>query len=52
MDGGRPGVGALRGSRLLTDKGFADAIAVKTALIEQARAIGFSAIGITDPGAI
>ncbi|MDZ4365858.1 MAG: tRNA epoxyqueuosine(34) reductase QueG, partial [Afipia sp.] len=57
MDGGRPGVGALRGSRLLIDTGLADAspvdsAVVKAALIEQARAIGFGTIGITDPGAI
>ncbi len=57
MDGGRPGVGALRGSRLLTDtslvdSSLADTVAVKAALIEQARAIGFSTIGITDPNAI
>jgi epoxyqueuosine reductase len=57
VDGGRPGVGALRGSRLLTDpelasSNLADAIAVKAALIEQARAVGFSTLGIADPDAI
>ena len=71
MDGGRSGVGPLRGSRLLTgtsadasrvdssltdsslnDSSLAGATAVKTALIEQARAIGFGTIGITDPDAI
>jgi epoxyqueuosine reductase len=57
VDGGGPGVGALRGSRLLTDpelasSNLADAIAVKAALIEQARAVGFSTLGIADPDAI
>lgn len=52
MDGGRPGIGALRGSRLLTDASLVDSVAVKAALIEQARTIGFGTIGITDPGAI
>lgn len=52
MDGGRPGVGALRGSRLLTPAQAVDAAAIKAALTEQARAIGFGTIGITDPDAI
>jgi len=54
VDGGRPGVGALRGSRLLTDSGLASSnlADAKAALIAQARAIGFSTIGITDPDAI
>jgi epoxyqueuosine reductase len=54
VDGGRPGIGALRGSRLLTDSGLASAnlADAKAALIAQARAVGFSTIGITDPDAI
>ncbi len=52
MDGGRPGVGALRGSRLLTQTHLADADAVKIALTAEARAIGFSTIGIADPDSI
>ena len=52
MDGGGPGVGALRGSRLLTQPPVSDAAAIKAALAIEARAIGFSAIGITDPDAI
>ncbi|MDO8980833.1 MAG: tRNA epoxyqueuosine(34) reductase QueG [Afipia sp.] len=54
MDGGRPGIGALRGSRLLTGSGLASSnlADAKAALIEQARAIGFGTIGITDPDAI
>jgi epoxyqueuosine reductase len=52
VDGGRPGVGALRGSRLLTQTHLADADAVKIALTAEARAIGFSTIGIADPDSI
>jgi epoxyqueuosine reductase len=52
VDGGRPGVGTLRGSRLLTQTHLADAGAVKTALTAEARAIGFSTIGIADPDSI
>jgi epoxyqueuosine reductase len=52
VDGGRPGVGALRGSRLLTQTHLADADAVKFALTAEARAIGFSTIGIADPDSI
>jgi len=51
MDGGRPGLGALRGSRLLTSSP-ADAAALKVALSAEARANGFSTIGITDPDSI
>ena len=50
MDGGRPGLGALRGSRLLTTP--IDVIALKAALAAEARANGFSTIGIADPNAI
>jgi epoxyqueuosine reductase len=49
MDGGRPGIGALRGSRLLTQD---HAAALKAALTAEARASGFSAIGIADPDSI
>lgn len=52
MDGGRSGVGALRGSRLLTQLSVPDAAAIKAALETEARAIGFNTIGITDPDAI
>ena len=52
MDGGSPGVGALHRSRLLTPAPTTDAAAIKAALTEQARAIGFGTIGITDPDAI
>ena len=50
MDGGRPGLGALRGSRLLTPP--ADAAALKAALAAEARANGFSTLGVTDPDSI
>ena len=49
MDVGRTGVGALRGSRLLTSP---DPAALKTALIHEARAAGFSTLGIADPDSI
>ena len=52
MDGGSPGVGALHRSRLLTPAPTTDAAAIKAALTEQARAIGFGTIGITAPDAI
>ncbi|MCF2521232.1 tRNA epoxyqueuosine(34) reductase QueG [Bradyrhizobium sp. G127] len=52
MDGGRPGVGALRGSRLLTQNHAADAAALKAALTAEAHSNGFSAIGIADPDSI
>jgi len=52
VDGGSPGVGALHRSRLLTPAPTTDAAAIKAALTEQARAIGFGTIGITDPDAI
>lgn len=54
MDGGRAGVGALRGSRLLTQNSlaYADATEIKAALITEARAVGFSTIGIADPESI
>jgi epoxyqueuosine reductase len=52
MDGGRPGVGALRGSRLLTQTHAADAAALKAALTAEAYANGFSAIGTADPDSI
>ena len=50
MDGGRPGLGALRGSRLLTPP--ADAAALKAALAAEARTNGFSTLGVTDPDSI
>ncbi|MBN9595932.1 MAG: tRNA epoxyqueuosine(34) reductase QueG [Afipia sp.] len=50
MDGGRPGLGTLRGSRLLTPP--ADAAALKAALATEARANGFSTLGVTDPDSI
>jgi epoxyqueuosine reductase len=52
MDGGRSGVSALRGSRLLTQSHPADAAVLKAALTIEARANGFSAIGIADPDSI
>lgn len=50
MDGGRPGLGTLRGSRLLTPP--ADAAALKAALAAEARTNGFSTLGVTDPDSI
>ncbi|WP_024576735.1 MULTISPECIES: tRNA epoxyqueuosine(34) reductase QueG [unclassified Afipia] len=52
MDGGGPGLGALHRSRLLRPAQAVDAAAIKAALTEQARIIGFGTIGITDPDAI
>ncbi len=51
MAGGLPGVGALRGSRFLTEAPILDSLDTKSALIEEAHALGFSAIGIADPAA-
>ena len=50
MDGGRPGLGTLRGSRLLTPP--ADAAALKAALAAEARTNGFSTLGVTAPDSI
>ena len=52
MDGGGPGLGALHRSRLLTPAHTTDSAAIKAALAEEARSIGFGTIGITDPDAI
>ncbi|MBN9581969.1 MAG: tRNA epoxyqueuosine(34) reductase QueG [Afipia sp.] len=52
MGGGLSGLGPLHGSRLLTGGADGDLAAIKTALTEQARALGFSAVGIADPAAI
>jgi len=49
---GIPGGGPLRGSRLLNSEKLFDAAAIKNALIAQARDIGFSAVGVTDPDSI
>lgn len=51
MDGGVPGVRALHGSRLLNPDNLPDPISIKAALSREALALGFSAIGITDPAA-
>ena len=50
MDGGRPGLGTLRGSRLLTPP--IAAAALKAALAAEARTNGFSTLGVTDPDSI
>jgi epoxyqueuosine reductase len=52
VGGGLPGLGPLHGSRLLTGGADDDRVAVKAALTAQARALGFSAVGIADPAAI
>jgi epoxyqueuosine reductase len=48
MAGGRAGVADLRGPRLLNS----DPTELKTALANEARALGFDCIGITEPGTI
>ena len=52
MAGGRAGLANLRGSRFLTTPATVDAAGVKTALIEQAHALGFDCIGVTAPDRI
>jgi epoxyqueuosine reductase len=49
--GGVPGSRPLHGPRLLIQDSALDPIAVKAGLIQEAHALGFSAIGVTDPGA-
>lgn len=51
MAGGVPGIRTLHGPRLLTQDSVLDPIAVKAALTREAQSLGFSAIGVTDPGA-
>jgi epoxyqueuosine reductase len=51
MAGGSAGVAELRGSRFLTAQVSSDA-SLKTALVRQARALGFDSIGVTEPDAI
>ena len=52
MAGGRAGVAHLRGPRLLNAPLKLSAADLKTALVHEARALGFDCVGITDPGAI
>jgi len=52
MAGGRAGLADLRGSRLLTTPATVDAAGLKTALTEQAHALGFDCIGVTAPDRI
>jgi epoxyqueuosine reductase len=51
MAGGSAGVADLRGSRLLKAGVSSDA-SLKTALVQQALALGFDGVGVTDPDAI
>ena len=51
MAGRHPGIADLRGSRLLNNSPDA-AIDLKAALAREAQALGFDAIGVTDPAAI
>jgi epoxyqueuosine reductase len=52
MAGGRAGVAHLRGSRLLNSTVKLSPADLKAALADQARALGFDAVGVTDPDAI
>ena len=52
MAGGRAGVADLRGPRLLNAPLKLSADDLKAAFADQARALGFDSIGITDPDAI
>ncbi|MEW6641112.1 MAG: tRNA epoxyqueuosine(34) reductase QueG [Pseudomonadota bacterium] len=52
MAGRHSGLADLRGSRLLNDTPAAAATDLKAALAREAQALGFDAIGVTDPSAI
>ena len=52
MAGGRAGVADLRGPRLLNAHATLSPTDLKSALAQQARALGFDCIGVTDPDAI
>ena len=52
MAGGRAGVADLRGPRLLNAHVTLSPTDLKNALAQQARALGFDCIGVTDPDAI
>jgi epoxyqueuosine reductase len=52
MAGGRAGVADLRGSRLLNEHLKLPPADLKAALADQARALGFDCVGVTDPDAI
>jgi epoxyqueuosine reductase len=52
MAGGRAGVADLRGPRLLNAHVTLSPADLKNALAQQARALGFDCIGVTDPDAI
>jgi len=52
MTGGRPGVADLCGSRLLNQSARLAPAELKQKLTDEARALGFDCIGVTDPDAI
>ena len=52
MAGGRAGIADLRGPRLLNAHATLSPTDLKNALAQQARALGFDCIGVTDPDAI
>lgn len=52
MAGGRAGIAHLRGSRLLNSTEKLSPADLKAALADEARALGFDAVGVTDPDAI
>ena len=52
MAGGRAGVADLRGPRLLNEHLKLPPADLKAALADQARALGFDCVGVTDPDAI
>jgi epoxyqueuosine reductase len=52
MAGGRPGVADLCGSRLLNQSARLAPAELKQKLTDEARALGFDCIGVTDPDAI
>ena len=52
MAGGRAGVAELRGPRLLNKAVKLSGADLKAALAQEARALGFDSIGVTDPDAI
>ena len=52
MAGGRAGIAHLRGSRLLKSTAKLPPADLKAALADEARALGFDAVGVTDPDAI
>jgi epoxyqueuosine reductase len=51
MAGGRAGLTHLRGSRLLNEHLKLSPADLKTALADEARALGFDCVGVTDPDA-